>query len=117
MTTPNAQPEAELEREQILGENDPEAYEQAADRVTADADRDVWVVERKVGDEWRVTAVFTSYRDAEAFTQDYRDFAENCPEDTPSKYARKTVSFRLGGRKSPKSLYESWPPENGGETS
>jgi len=93
-------------------DNDPAAYRQAADRVTADSDRDVWVVESNPGSGWRVAAVLTSYEDAEAYIEDAREFSENCPENAPERHARNTIRFRHGGRKSPNRLYETWPPEN-----
>lgn len=96
-----------------LPENNPGAYQKAADRVTSNGDRDVWVVEEKRGDEWRVAAVLTSHEDAEAYVDDKRDFIENCPEDAPEDFCRSTVSFRYSGRRSSKALYESWPPGDG----
>lgn len=98
---------------EILGENDPEAYDKAADRVTADADRGVWVVEENRGNGWSVSAVLTSHEDARAYVQDARDFVENCPEDAPESFSRSTIRFRYGGRSSPKKLFESWPPQGG----
>ena len=99
-----------------LEENDPDAYRRAADRVTAESDRDVWVVQEKRGDEWRVAAVLTSYEDAQAYIEDARDFSENCPEDAPEKFSRRKRAFRHGSRKSPNKLYEQWPPDEGGES-
>ena len=95
-----------------LPANDPIAYQRGANRVTSDADADVWVVQESRGEDWRVSAVLTSYEDAEAYIEDARDFIENCPEDAPEDFCRRTVSFRLDGRKSPTSLYESWPPDD-----
>lgn len=95
----------------MLGENDPEAYQKAADRVTADPDQEVWVVQRKRGDEWSVSAVFTSYDDAREYVNDLKDFAENCPEDSPEEYCRKQISIRHGSRKSPTKMFETYPPE------
>lgn len=91
--------------------NDPEAYEQAAEKVTAESDRDVWVVQESRGDEWHVAAVLTSYEDAQAYMEDARDFAENCPTGSPERFSRRTVGFRYGGRDSPTKMFESWPPE------
>ena len=92
-------------------ENDPEAYEQAADRVTADADQEVWVVQRKRGDEWSVSAVLTSYEDAQEYIEDLRTFSENCPEGAPEEYARKQIAMRVGGPNSPTKLFSEWPPD------
>jgi hypothetical protein len=99
------------ESHEILDENDAEAYERAAERVTAPADEDVWVVEQNFGDGWRVAAVLGSYAAADAYIDDARDFAENCPADAPEDKCRTTVSYRHGGRKSPTKFFESWPPE------
>jgi hypothetical protein len=94
--------------------NNPESYQQAAERVTADPDKDVWVVlhRAKEQQDWKVGAVLTSYEDAEAYAKDLRDFQENCPEDAPEDLCRHTVQLRHGGRKSPTKLFESWPPDN-----
>lgn len=94
-----------------IGENDPEAYREAADRVTVNSDRDVWVVQERRGDEWSVAAVLTSYEDAQAYMEDARTFGNNCPEGASEEYARRTCSFRYGSRDSPNKLYETWPPE------
>jgi len=95
----------------MLGKNDPETYQKAADRVTCEPDQEVWVVERKRGDEWSVSAVLTSYEDAREYAKDLRDFSENCPEDSPEEYCRKQISIRHGGRKSPTKMFETYPPE------
>jgi hypothetical protein len=99
--------------DEILGANDPEAYAEAVELVTADGDREVFVVETNQGGGWSVAAVFTSYADVEAYIEDYRDFTEHCPEDAPEDHCRNTIRFRHGSRQSPTPLYESWPPEVG----
>jgi hypothetical protein len=99
------------ESHEILDANDPEAYERAAERVTADPDDEFWVVEQNFGDGWRVAAVLGSYAAADAYIEDARDFGENCPADAPEDKCRTTVSYRHGGRKSPTKFFESWPPE------
>lgn len=96
---------------EILDENDAEAYEQAAERVTAEPDAEYWVVEQNFGDGWRVAAVLGSYAAADAYIEDARAFAENCPADAPEDKCRTTVSYRHGGRKSPTKFFKSWPPE------
>jgi len=101
------------ESHEILDANDPEAYQRAADRVTAAPDDEFWVVEQNFGDGWRVAAVLGSYAAADAYIDDARDFAENCPADAPEDKCRTTVSYRHGGRKSPTKFFESWPPEVG----
>lgn len=93
-------------------ENDAEAYREAADRVTADADAEVWVVQERRGDEWSVAAVLPTYDDAEAYIEDLRTFKENCPEDSPEEFCRSRASFRVGSRHSPTKLFEEWPPDH-----
>lgn len=92
-------------------ENDPETYQESAGRVTAESDRDVWVVQEKIGGGWRVAAVLTSYDDAQAYMADLRDFSENCPEDAPEEYCRRNIEFRYGSRDSPTKMFEEWPPD------
>jgi len=94
-------------------ENDPAAYQKAADKVTAESDKEVYVVEKRYDNNqsYRVAGVLTSYSDAQAYMEDLRDFHENCPEDTPEQFGRKQVMFRVSTRQSPNKLYENWPPE------
>lgn len=99
----------------MLAENDPETYEKAAERVTAEPDQQVWVVQRKRGDEWSVSAVLTSYEDAEEYVNDLRDFAENCPEGSPEEYCRMQITTKHGSRKSPTKMFETYPPERRGD--
>jgi hypothetical protein len=98
---------------QPIGENDPEAYHEAADRVTADSDRDVWVVQKRHSEsqEWSVAAVLTSYQDVRAYMDDFQTFSENCPKDSPEEHCRSAVHFRVGSPNSPTNMYESWPPD------
>jgi len=96
-------------------DNDPEAYQEAAGRVTTDPDQDVWVVQYRLNDsqKWRVAAVVGSYEAAQAYMNDYRAFAENCPEDSPDDLCRNTVRIRFGTHHSPNKFYETWPPDGG----
>lgn len=86
-------------------------YRQVADRVTADGDRDVWVVEYKTSSEWKVSAVLTSYADAEAYEEDLREFITSYPDDVPERFRIDEVRTRHGGRRSPTKFYEEWPPD------
>ena len=101
---------SERSEAEILGENDPALYREAADRVTAGGHEAVWVVQVKTADEWRVSAVLTSYDDADAYADDLRDFHENCPEGA-EEHGRTTVRIQHGSRRSPTKLYETWPPD------
>jgi len=92
------------------GEPDVEA---AKERLFADPDREVWVVERNPGSEWRVSAVFASYDDADDYAADLRVVANNYPEDFPESFESETeVRIRHGSRKSGTKMFGSYPPCN-----
>jgi hypothetical protein len=92
------------------GEPDIEA---AKERVFTEADREVWVVERSRGSGWRVSAVFSTYDDADDYAADLRVVANNYPEDFPERFESETeVRIRHGSRKSGTEMFESYPPCN-----
>jgi len=92
------------------GEPDVEA---AKERVFADGDREVWVVERTQGTGWSVSAVFATYDDAEDYATDLRIVANSYPEDFPGRFEDDTkVRIRHGSRKSGTMMYEEYPPES-----
>lgn len=78
--------------------------------VLADADRDVWVVERNPGSGWRVSAVLTSFEEAEQYEQDLREWHEESNENMPEELHH-DLRTRHGGRKSPTKMFEKYPPE------
>lgn len=88
-------------------------YDADGDRILADGDREVWVVERSRGDTWSTAAVLTSYDDAQRYTEDLREFTNTYPDGFPEEHETETsVRIRHGGRRSPTKLFESWPPED-----
>jgi hypothetical protein len=90
------------------GEPDVEA---ARNRVFADSDRDVWVVERNPGSGWRVSAVLADYDDAEDYAADLRVVLNNYPEKFPEEFKSDTeVRIRHGTRRSGSKMFESYPP-------
>jgi len=78
------------------------------ERVFEDADRDVWVVERNPGGGWQVSAVLTSFEDAQRYEQDLRAFL-NDQEGIPEEFQHE-VRTRHGGRGSPTKMWEEYPP-------
>ena len=87
--------------------------EVAKERVFADSDRTVWVVERNRGSGWGVSAVFANYDDADHYAADLRVVANNYAEDFPKRFESETeVRIRHGSRKSGTKMFESYPPCN-----
>ena len=78
------------------------------ERIFEDADRDVWVVERNPGGGWRVSAVLTSFEDAQRYEQDLRAFF-NDQEGIPEEFQHE-VRTRHGGLNSPTKMWEEYPP-------
>ena len=75
--------------------------------ILADPDREVWVVEQNPGSGWRVSAVLTSFADAEAYEDDLRKFNE----DMETRFRSAGIKTRHGGRNSPTKMFETYPPE------
>lgn len=95
------------------GTEHPEEVQQAWDRITADADRDVWVVERNPGSGWRVSAVLASYDEAEQYRDDLRTAMEHYPEDFPERFKTDyDIRIRHGSRKSGTKMFEEYPPRS-----
>lgn len=91
------------------GEVDVEA---AKERVFAEPDDEVWVVERNPGSGWRVTAVFDSYRAADDYTADLRVVLNSYPEEFPEKFKQDTdVRIRHGSIKSGTKFFADYPPD------
>jgi len=74
--------------------------------IPAESDTDVWVVEYNPGSGWRVSAVFTSWEDADKYEDDLRDFIQSDVDE----YSPDSIRTRHGGRKSPTKFFETWPP-------
>lgn len=97
----------------MTGDNDAEAVERAKERVFAEPDREVWVVERNPGSGWRVSAVLPTHEDAERYRDDLRTVLNNYPEEFPEEFKTDhTFRIRQGGRHSPTPMWESYPPED-----
>lgn len=95
-----------------ITENDPKAYREAAEKLTSDGDDEMWVVQVKYAEnqDWRVSAILPTYEDAQQYINDHRTFTENCSEDMPEEFGRKTAYYRYGSRDSPTKVFETWPP-------
>lgn len=82
-------------------------------RVFAEPDREVWVVERNPGSGWRVSAVLSSYDDAEQYRDDLREVMNTYPEDFPEDFKREDeFRIRHGSRQSGTKMFEEYPPED-----
>lgn len=92
------------------GEPDIEA---ARERVFADPDQEVWVVERDPGSGWRTSAVFADYDDADDYVADLQVVLNNYSDEFPERFKSETeVRIRNNSRNSPTKMFESYPPCN-----
>ena len=95
------------------GTERPAEIQQAWDRITADPDREVFVVERNPGSGWRVSAVLTGYEDAAQYADDLMDAMNHCPEDFPEEFHHgDSVRIRYGGIRSATKMFEEYPPQS-----
>jgi hypothetical protein len=88
----------------------PDDVQAARNRVLAESDRDVWVVERNPGSGWRVCAVLPSFEAAQRYEEDLRTVMNHCPEDFPEKYFSE-IRTRHGSRQSPTTMFDDYPPQ------
>jgi len=86
-------------------------YSDGTGRILAEPDRKVWVVEENTGSGWSVSAVLTSYEDAEQYEEDLREFTRNHNQNIPDDFEIK-IETRHGGRRSPTKMFEEWPPQS-----
>lgn len=78
------------------------------ERILEDSDRDVWVVEENRGSGWIVSAVLTSFEDAQRYERDLRAFMSD-QDEIPEEFQHE-VRTRHGGRNSPTKMWEEYPP-------
>ena len=86
--------------------------QKAKRRVFGEYDREVWVVERNPGSGWRVSAVFSTYDDADDYAADLRVVMNHYSDGFPEDFKHETdVRIRHGSRKSGTKMFETYPPE------